>query len=88
TNAKDQKIKELEEKLITLQSSSTTKRRFSDLDNYEEEQQRNVKKIRDYFPPSSFALINNLIKYHDKDKQLLIHRPPECVGPPVQVYND
>ncbi|CAG8747125.1 12094_t:CDS:2, partial [Racocetra fulgida] len=47
-----------------------------------------MKKIRDYLPPSSFALINNLIKYHDKDKQLLIHCPPECVGPPVQVYHD
>ncbi|CAG8681579.1 24933_t:CDS:2 [Cetraspora pellucida] len=95
TDAKDQKIKELEEKLKTLQrekiatsSSSTTKRHFSDLDNYEEEQTKNVKKIKSYPSPSSFAILNNLIDRHAKDKQLLIHRPPECVGPPVQIYHD
>ena len=52
------------------------------------EQQRNVKKIRSYPSPSSFALLSNLIDYQIKDKQLLIHRPPECVGPPVQVYHN
>ncbi|CAG8724466.1 28279_t:CDS:2, partial [Racocetra persica] len=52
------------------------------------EQERNVKKIRSYLPPLSFALLGNLIKYHVKDKQLLIHHPPECVGPLVQVYYD
>ncbi|CAG8754240.1 19182_t:CDS:2, partial [Racocetra persica] len=38
--------------------------------------------------PSSFALLGNLIKYHVKDKQLLIHHPPEYVGPPVQFLCD
>ncbi|CAG8621586.1 14511_t:CDS:2 [Ambispora leptoticha] len=71
-----------------MSSSSATKRHFSDLDNYEEEQQKNVKKIKSYPPPSSFALLINLIDHHVKDKQLLIHRPPECVGPPVQIYHD
>ncbi|CAG8821356.1 29826_t:CDS:2, partial [Racocetra persica] len=41
------------------------------------EQEKNVKKIRSYLPPSSFALLGNLIKYHVKDKQLLIHHSPE-----------
>ncbi|CAG8828396.1 23003_t:CDS:2, partial [Racocetra persica] len=36
-----------------------------------------------YLLPSSFALLGNLIKYHVKDKQLLIYRPPKCVGPPA-----
>ncbi|CAG8827639.1 23194_t:CDS:2 [Gigaspora margarita] len=95
TDVKDQKIKELEQKLISLQqekiatsSSSATKRHFFEVDNYEKEQEKNVKRIQSYLPPSSFALLGNLIKYHVKDKQLLIHRPPECVGPPVQAYHD
>ncbi|CAG8695835.1 19398_t:CDS:2, partial [Racocetra persica] len=62
-------------------SLSTTKQHFSDLDNYEEE--KNVKKIKSYSSPLSFALLNNLINHHIKDKQLLIHRPSECVGPPT-----
>ncbi|CAG8495685.1 11059_t:CDS:2, partial [Paraglomus brasilianum] len=69
-------------------SLSASKQHSSNLDNYEEEQQRNVKKIRSYPSPSSFALLSNLIGYQIKDKQLLIHRPPECVGPPVQVYHN
>ncbi|CAG8635563.1 2075_t:CDS:2, partial [Ambispora gerdemannii] len=73
---------------LAISSSSATKRHFSNLDDYEEEQQKNVKKIRSYPPPSSFALLNNLINHHVKDKQLLIHRPPECVGPPVQIYHN
>ncbi|CAG8626913.1 14833_t:CDS:2, partial [Cetraspora pellucida] len=90
-----QKIKELEEKLITLQRekiatsfSSATKQYFFKVNNYKKEQERNVKKIQSYLPPSSFALLGNLIKYHVKDKQLLIHCPSECVGPPVQVYHN
>ncbi|CAG8746916.1 13165_t:CDS:2, partial [Ambispora leptoticha] len=78
---------DLRAKLATS-SSSATKRRFSNLDNYEEEQQTNVKKIQSYPSLSSFALFNTLIYHHVKDKQLLIHRPPECVEPPVQVYHN
>ncbi|CAG8753387.1 19750_t:CDS:2, partial [Racocetra persica] len=52
------------------------------------EQEKNIKKIWSYLPPSSFALLGNLIKYHVKDKQLLIHRPPECISLSVQVYHD
>ncbi|CAG8722470.1 14701_t:CDS:2, partial [Dentiscutata erythropus] len=50
--------------------------------------QANVKKIKSYPAPSTFALLYNLIDHHVKDKQLLIHRPPECVGPPVQIYHN
>ncbi|CAG8796603.1 18145_t:CDS:2, partial [Racocetra persica] len=45
--------------------------------------QANVKKIKSYPAPSTFALLYNLIDHHVKYKQLLIHRPPECVGPPT-----
>ncbi|CAG8832458.1 2781_t:CDS:2, partial [Racocetra persica] len=51
-------------------------------------QERNVKKIQSYLSPLSFALLGNLIKYHIKNKQLLIYHPPECVGPLVQVYHN
>ncbi|CAG8486139.1 14812_t:CDS:2 [Gigaspora rosea] len=65
-------------KHLQCRSSSATKRHFFEVDNYEKELPS----------PSSFALLGNLIKYHVKDKQLLIHRSPECVGPPVQAYHD
>jgi len=52
------------------------------------EQQRNIKKIRSYPAPSTFALLNNFIEYQTRDQQLLIHRPPECVGPPVRIYHN
>ncbi|CAG8509829.1 8522_t:CDS:2, partial [Gigaspora margarita] len=32
----------------------------------------------------SFAILNNLIDLHIKDKQLLIHYPPECIGPLIK----
>ncbi|CAG8736679.1 19594_t:CDS:2, partial [Racocetra persica] len=51
-------------------------------------QKKNVKKIKSYPLPLSFVLLNNLIDYYVKDKQLLIYYPPECVGPPVQIYHD
>jgi len=51
------------------------------------EQQKNVKKIRGYPSPPSFALLNNFIDYQNKDQQLIIHRPPECVGSPVRFYH-
>ncbi|CAG8534579.1 7140_t:CDS:2 [Dentiscutata erythropus] len=73
-------------KALENRSLSATKRHFSDLNNYEEEQQENVKKIRSYPGLSFFALLNNLIDHHVKDKQLLIYCPPECVGPLVQIY--
>ncbi|CAG8551173.1 4280_t:CDS:2, partial [Cetraspora pellucida] len=69
-------------------TNSVYNRHFSDLDNYEEEQQANIKKIKSYPAPSTFALLYNLIDHHVKDKQLLIHRPPECVGPSVQIYHN
>ncbi|CAG8756528.1 5181_t:CDS:2, partial [Racocetra persica] len=68
---------------LAIFSSSATKRYFSNLDNYKEKQQKNIKKIKSYPSPSSFALLNNLINYHVKDKQLLIHHSPECIGPPT-----
>ncbi|CAG8835899.1 3176_t:CDS:2, partial [Racocetra persica] len=37
---------------------------LAEVDNYEKEQERNVKKIQSYLPPSSFVLLGNLIKYH------------------------
>ncbi|CAG8664054.1 13840_t:CDS:2 [Cetraspora pellucida] len=49
---------------------------------------KNVKKIKSYPFLLSFAPLNNLIDHHVKDKQLLIHCPPECIGLPVQIYYD
>ncbi|CAG8797599.1 7021_t:CDS:2, partial [Racocetra fulgida] len=44
--------------------------------------------IRSYPPPSTFALLNNFIDYQTKDQQLLIHRPSECVGPPLEMKKE
>ncbi|CAG8573083.1 12133_t:CDS:10, partial [Cetraspora pellucida] len=74
--------------LSSREQTLYNERHFSDLDNYEEEQQKNVKKIQNYPVPSTFALFNNFIDYQTKNQQLFIHCPSECVGPPVQVYHN
>ncbi|RHZ86629.1 hypothetical protein Glove_48g54 [Diversispora epigaea] len=82
-----QELLELRSKFSISSSVTVTKRHFSDLNIYEEEQQNNVKKIQNY-PLSSFTLLNNFIEHHIKDKQLLIYHPPKCIGSPVQVYHN
>ncbi|CAG8450461.1 15006_t:CDS:2 [Funneliformis mosseae] len=48
---------------------------------------KNVKKIRKYPSPSSFAQISNLNEYQIKDQAFLIYRPSECVSIPLKLYN-
>ncbi|PKB92769.1 hypothetical protein RhiirA5_236632, partial [Rhizophagus irregularis] len=56
--------------------------------NYEEEQNINVKKIRHYPSPSSFAQIDYLYESQQKNTQdILIHRPSSCVSMPLILYD-
>ncbi|CAI2180787.1 10100_t:CDS:2, partial [Funneliformis geosporum] len=61
-------------------SAESSKRQY--LVDYEEEQNRNVKRIRKYPSPSSFAHINYLY-----DHEFIIYRPSSCVGTPLILYN-
>ncbi|CAI2175056.1 16945_t:CDS:2 [Funneliformis geosporum] len=74
-----QKIKEFV-CLVSKISAESSKRQY--LVDYEEEQNRNVKRIRKYPSPSSFAHINYLY-----DHEFIIYRPSSCVGTPLILYN-
>ncbi|CAB4431468.1 unnamed protein product [Rhizophagus irregularis] len=52
----------------------------------EEEQEKSVKKMKQY-PSTSFVLLSNLRKYQAKERALLIGRPYDCVSTPLVLYN-
>ncbi|KAF0551115.1 proteinkinasesubdomain-containingproteinpkl/ ccin9 [Gigaspora margarita] len=72
--------------VIGVPDIESSKRQYSG-DNHEEEQSKNVKKIRKYPSPSSFALINNLYDYHNHEQGILIYRPSNCIGILLMLYN-
>ncbi|CAB4399273.1 unnamed protein product [Rhizophagus irregularis] len=50
----------------------------------EEEQEKSVKKMKQY-PSTSSILLSNLRKYQAKERALLIGRPYDCVSTPLNI---
>ncbi|CAG8465407.1 17650_t:CDS:2 [Dentiscutata erythropus] len=71
---------------IIEEQAESLKRQYS-VSNYDEEQYRNVKKIRNHPSPSSFALINYLHENQSQEQEFLIGRPSGCIGIPLMLYN-
>ncbi|CAG8720643.1 4180_t:CDS:2 [Dentiscutata erythropus] len=69
-----------------VEQAESLKRQYS-VSNYDEEQDKNMKKIRTHPSPSSFALIKNLHENQSQAREYLIYHPYGCISIPLMLYN-